>query len=181
MSGDQVPVSETVVTYAQTRKINLGNYESTDVSLAVTFKTGVPNSEEELYARAADFVEAKLDEEEKAIQEASKNIVTKNKAKAEKPEVEEKAPAKKKKAPAKKKALEEAPAEEEKEELTLETVKDAVRAYSKKYNKDGAKAMIKSVTGSEKMASIAEDHLSEMMIALEKEPPVDEDEEDDLD
>lgn len=173
----KAPIIQTAVTYSSSRKINLGNYEATDIFLSVTYTTVGPDEEEALYWKAVDFVESQLDEKEKEVRSGSVNQQAKKKkvktdeetrpetkAKADKPVPKED------KEKSEKETKQEADELDEDTELTLETVKKALRDYSAKHSKDKAKKVIESVTGSSKMNSITEDHLADMMIALEQEP-----------
>jgi len=160
-------ITQTAVTYSNTRKINLGNYEAIDIFLSASYTS--PNAtDEELYHTAVEFVEKELDIKEAEARGNSVNIIAKNKeTKAEKPKTEKKA--EKPKVEKKTKPKEEKePEQEGEEELTLETVKSALRDYSKKHSKDKAKDVIMSITGSEKMDSILDNHLADLMIELEK-------------
>lgn len=180
MSKEPV-ITKTVVTYSQTRKINQGNYESADVFVSCSFETPQADQEEYLYAKAADFVEAKLKEEE-TLRSQSLNSVTKNKPveKAEKKseDKEEKKTSKSSKNKSSKKAKEDEVNDEETSEggIDFETVKDALKAYAKEHSKDEAKKVIKEVGGVDKLDEIPEDKFSAVLIACEKGPSSDEDE-----
>lgn len=160
-------ITRTAVAYSQSRKINLGNYESVDVFASATFESVEPGSEAILYAKAADFVEEKLKEEVAGIQGKPAPKVAPKKA-----EAKDEKPKKKKTKVAPKK---EAESKEEDGEVTLEVVKQALKDYSAKYNKDAAKAIIQNVTGQPKMKDIKEKHFADILLACE-EPPVEEDE-----
>jgi hypothetical protein len=101
----------------------------------------------------------------------------------EAPEAEEK-PAKKK--PAKKKAKKEEPKEEPEDEteeideddLTIDHVKEALRAYAADHGKPAAKKVMKEVAGVSKMDDIPEDKFADVILATEAEPEAEEDEDD---
>jgi len=170
----QLPITQTSVTYSQSRKINLGNYEAVDIFLSSTYVAAGQDAQE-LYGKAVEFVESRLDEKEDELRKTSTNVIAKNKVsptaeEKETPKTAKKSePAKKAEKPAKETKAASEPVDEE-VELTIETVKEALREYSVKYKKEAAKQVIVSVTGSDKMASIKEEHLADMMIALEKAP-----------
>lgn len=71
---------KTTVTVTQTRKVNLGNFESADIQIGVTYESFTRDEEQELYAKAADFVEEKIKAEVLELQKQSVNPVTQKKA-----------------------------------------------------------------------------------------------------
>lgn len=157
----------------------MGNYEAVDIHASCTFESVEAGSEEHLYAKAADFVEKQLDVEAAEVQAKSLNTVTKKKTKAPKEEAEvEEKPKKKKKKAKKEEPVEEAEADDDEDGLTLDAVREALRAYSKEHGKPAAKAIIKDVAGCAKMDDIPEDKFSAVIVACEEAPDEDEDDED---
>lgn len=174
MSNEPI-ITRTVVTYSQSRKINMGNYEAVDIFASCTFESVEAGSEEVLYAKAADAVEKQLGLETEELQKQSLNSVTKKKTKTEKVEevAEEKPKKKKEKKPKKEEPVEEKEADEE--GLDLDAVREALRAYSKEHGKPAAKAIIKDVAGCSKMDDIPEDKFSAVIVACEEAPEEGED------
>ncbi len=182
---NKLNIAKTTVTYTQTRKINLGNYESTDIMLGVTFESYDTDAAELLYAKAGDIVEEALDAEEIKIRKQSLDQTSKKKGEVLKnngKDKEEKPKKTRKKKETKKeetKTVEQTDQTDE-QDMTLETVKIAIREYAKKYSKQDAKNIIYNIGGVKKLADIPEDKFADVLLACENEPEKIEDEDDDI-
>ena len=82
---------KTIVSVSQTRKVNLGNFESADIQVGISYESFDREEEHLLYARAADFVEEKMAQEVLTLQKLSVNPMTqKQAAESEKKQAAEK-------------------------------------------------------------------------------------------